>query len=141
MNDRWLILPALGGALVLEIWIAPRAENHPWVVFAALAVVALLTLPAAYLLLEGTTWLAVVTILLGGLGWGLVEGWDARDNYIGPYCEYGARTQNELDRCLDRVNSDEIDNLDTPPAQFARGETTTCGRGAGPFCRGEATSK
>ena len=129
----WLIY---GVGILIGIWIEslvqPLAENHPWTVASVIAVLAVVIGSAVWLLTD-LSGLAVVAILLGAATWGLFSGWDARDNYLTPYCAYGAESQAQIDDCLADVNSDDVDELDTPAARFARGEIG-CGRGAGPLC-------
>jgi hypothetical protein len=130
---------AVAAGVFLEELVRPLAENHPWRVAIVLALAAATVglLYLAHLVLSDQPnrfWVAPALFVLGGLGWGLVVGWDNRDNYLTPYCEYGARSQEQLDGCLAHVNSDDIDALDSPAARFARGETSRCGDGSGPFC-------
>lgn len=125
--------------LIASESVRPFAENHPWrvaLLLAAVAALAGLAFLAQVVLSEAPNllWIGPALLLLGGGGWGLVEGWDARDNYLTPYCEYGADTAAERDRCLETVHSDDIDELDTPAAEFARGETSECAAGAGRLC-------
>ena len=88
----------------------------------------------------GTPWLSPL-VLLGGLAFGWIEGWDNRDNYIDPYCRYGAKSQADLDSCLSQVNSDDIDKLDTNAAKFGRGIIDECRDDAGRYCAAEAKSR
>ena len=122
----------LAGALMEEV-VALWTQNHPWRVAIAGGIA---LVPTLLVLLVFPSRLLIVTAVLvfGSWGIGYVSGLDARDHELGYYCRYGASTQDELDGCMKRINTDEIDELDTPAARFARGETHECGRGSGPFC-------
>lgn len=133
----WVLILALAlvDALIAEA-VRPLAANHPWRVLILLAGASVmgfglsLTMAGARSLMTGA-----LVLVFAGCAWGLISGWDDRDNYLQPYCRYGAASTAELERCLARTRSDDIDRLDTPAARFARGETTECGRDAGPLCR------
>jgi hypothetical protein len=134
----FLVLLAVAvGLTFVEDLVAGPAEHHPWRVTFVLAALGLVVACAWFI---AGSWAAPLLALLGAAGFSLVSGWDARDNYLTPYCSYGAKTQAELDSCLETVESEEIDALDTPAARFARGETTECGAGSGPFCAEAAGS-
>jgi hypothetical protein len=120
--------------ILLEEAVRPTAENHPVVVGLVLGAVALVTL-VPVLFLFGAATAGPLVLVIGGCAWGWIAGWDNRDNYLTPFCEYGATSRGQIERCLDDVNSEDIDRLDTPAARFARGEITKCGADAGPFCK------
>ena len=129
---------AIGAGIVVvalfEGWVELAAQNHPWrvaivgaVVFAAVGL-ALFLLPSGPLI-------AVTLCLAGGWAVGLIAGVDAREKEVSYYCKYGAESQAALDDCMSSVNTDDIAELDTPAARFARGETFECGHASGRFCR------
>ena len=125
-------IAAVVAAALFEQWIALVAQNHPTRV-AILLGVGLLVVGAAWLLQSRATLVVVGFLLAGGvIGW--IEGLDARDHELGDYCKYGARNEAELDDCMADVTTDDIDELDTPAAEFARESTNDCGRGSGPYC-------
>lgn len=80
------------------------------------------------------SWVAPVAILCVAAIWGAAAGSRTRDNYVRPYCMYGAQSQAQLDGCMGRVTADDINRLDTQAARFARGDTSECLDDAGPFC-------
>jgi hypothetical protein len=121
------------GAGLLEGVFELHAQNHPWRV-GILGGVALLLTGLVLLVFPSRTLKITAVLLFGSWGIGYIAGLDARDHELGYYCRYGAASQAELDACMKRINTDEIDELDTPAARFARGETHECGRGSGPFC-------
>jgi hypothetical protein len=127
------ILAIILGYATGQTLVLPHAENHP---VRTGAVLALLLIPAGlvWLVSDGAGMFAVSMIFIAGLGWGWIEGWDNQDNYIDPYCRYGAQSKKQLDSCKAHVNSEEIDKLDTPAAKFALGVIDECGRGSGPYC-------
>jgi hypothetical protein len=129
----------LGGATG-DTFVAPRAENHPIWVGIVLGVL-LLMIGLVWLGSEGSLAMIVSLVFLGGLAFGWIEGWDNRDNYVGPYCRYGATSKGELDSCLSHVNSDDIDKLHTNAAKFARGVIDECRADAGPYCAAEAKTR
>ena len=94
-----------------------------------------------WLVAEKSLAVTVALLVLGGLGFGWIEGWDNRDSYIDPYCRYGAKSQAQLDSCLSQVNSEDIDKLDTNAAEFARETIDECRDDAGPFCAAEAKTR
>ncbi|HEX8645653.1 MAG TPA: hypothetical protein VF715_02055 [Thermoleophilaceae bacterium] len=118
---------------VVEDLVRQVAENHPLGV-GIVGAVAVLLLAAIVFLLAPNAWMAAVALVAGAWFIGLVAGLDARDNELGDYCRYGARSAGELDRCMSSVTTDEIGELDTPAARFARGWTDVCGQGSGPYC-------
>jgi hypothetical protein len=127
MSAKLLAGAVLVAALVLSAYLSQLvqgpSENHPWVVTIVLLCVAAVA-GVVWLVLPGggwqAAWATAAVFLLGGCGFGLVAGWDARDNYLTPYCEYGAKSQAQIDRCLSDVNTEDVDELDTPAARFAR---------------------
>jgi hypothetical protein len=80
------------------------------------------------------SWVAPVAILAAFATYGFVDASRARDNYVRPYCLYGAQSHAQLDGCMSHVTSDDINDLDTPAAQFGRGETSDCLEDSGPYC-------
>ena len=50
------------------------------------------------------------------------------------YCNYGAVSEAQRQGCIDHVTSDDIDQLDTNAARYARGMIDDCRADAGPFC-------
>jgi hypothetical protein len=130
----WYVILFIGA--LIGVWIesvvSPIAENHPWTVTIVIAVLAVVVGGTVWLLTD-LSGLAVVGILLGAAFWGLLTGWDARDNYLTPYCAYSAESQAQIDECLSKINSGDVDKLDTPAARFARGEID-CGPGSGSLC-------
>jgi hypothetical protein len=139
MRTAMVIGAVVFGGATGEVLVAPRAENHPIRVGIVLGVL-LLVVGLVRLVSEGRH-TVVALVFLGGLGFGWFVGWDNRDNYIDPYCRYGAKSQAELDSCLSHVNSDDIDELQTNAAQFARGTIDECRDDAGPYCAAEAKSR
>ena len=136
--QRWLAIGAAAiAAGLLEEAIRLAAQNHPWRV-GIVGGVALLVAGLVLLLFPSRTLIVAAAFLFGAWGVGLVVALDDRDHELGYYCRYGAQSRAELDACMRSVDTDEIDRLDTPAARFARGETTVCGPGSGPFCRGAA---
>ncbi|HEX8053363.1 MAG TPA: hypothetical protein VF517_10245 [Thermoleophilaceae bacterium] len=132
---NWIVIGVvLLLAALFEVWVELIAQNHPWRVAIVGGVVFLLV--GAILFLWPSGPLITLTLLLAGAwAWALVAGLDARDHELGYYCRYGAQTQTELDRCMSSINTDEIEELDTPAARFAVGVRTECGPGSGRFCR------
>jgi hypothetical protein len=125
------------GVGLFEAWVELAAQNHPARVFIAGAVV--FGLVGAVLFLFPSGALIVVSVALaGGWAFALVAALDAREKELGWYCKYGAQSQAEIDDCLSSVNTDDIAELDTPAARFARGETFECGHGSGRYCRDAA---
>src|SRR5215208_4729030 len=114
MRTAMVIGAVVFGGATGEVLVAPRAENHPIRVGIVLGVL-LLMVGLVWLVSEGRH-AVVALVVLGGLGFGWFEGWDNRDNYIDPYCRYGAKSQAELDSCLAHVSSDDIDELQTNAA-------------------------
>ena len=134
----WLVIgAALLAAGLAEEWIRLAAQNHPWRVGIVGGIV-LLAAGLVALVVPGRTLVVAVALLFGSWGIGLISGLDDRDHELGYYCRYGARSSAELDACMERINTDEIEALDTPAARFARGETIVCGRGSGPYCSAAA---
>lgn len=134
----WIFLGAsLLAAALLEQWIELVAQNHPWRV-GLVGGIALLLTGLVLFLYPSRGLIGVAVFLFGAWAIGLVAGLDARDHELGYYCRYDASTQAELDACMKRINTDEIAELNTPAAQFARGETLDCGRGSGPYCAAAA---
>ena len=147
---RWLVI---GGALAagwfLYGYVEQRAENHPWGV-GFLVALCIATAFAHYWWQDlrarprfpyrtrpedpRRAWVAPVAIVLVACVWGVGLGARARDNYLRPYCMYGARSAAQLDGCMAHVHTDDIDPLDTQAARFARGETNECLADAGPYC-------
>ncbi len=84
------------------------------------------------------SWVAPVVILAGFGVYGFIDGKSARDHYVLPYCMYGARSQAQLDGCMSHVTSEEINDLETQAARFARGDTSDCLSDSGPFCEDAA---
>jgi hypothetical protein len=68
-------------------------------------------------------------VALAGCG-----GSESEDDVIGDYCAYGAVSHAQLDGCVDHVTTDQVDDLDTNAAEYARGELDRCLEDAGPFC-------
>src|SRR5687768_518028 len=123
---------AFVAAFVLEEWVAVVAQNHPARVGILLGI-GLVVAAGAWLAGSRLTLIVVGFLLAGGvIGW--IQGLDARDHELGDYCKYGARNEAELDHCMKTVTTSDIDELDTPAAEFARGSTDDCGRGSGPYC-------
>ena len=134
----WLAVGAsLLAAALLEEWIRLATQNHPVRVGVVGGVALLLALMVLFVASSRTLNLATAFVF-GAWAIGLIQGLDDRDHTLGYYCRYGAATQTELDGCMKRANTDEIDQLDTPAARFARGETSECGRESGPFCAAAA---
>lgn len=134
----WLVLgAALVGAALLEEWIRLQAQNHP-VRVGVVGGIALAVAGIVLFLASSRPLVVVAALVFGAWALGLVSGLDDRDHQLGYYCRYGAASQAELDRCMKRVDTDEIDALDTPAARFARGETSVCGPTAGPYCAAAA---
>ena len=132
MKTAAVVIAIILGAL-FEEWLALVTQNHPWGV--AIVGGVLLLVAAAVLFLFPSAWLIGFTAAIG-ISWviGLFSGLDARDHELGYYCKYGAQTQAQLDDCMGSVNTDDIDKLHTPAAEFAHGVRTDCGPGSGPFC-------
>lgn len=80
------------------------------------------------------SWVAPAVIIAAWAGFGFLNGQRARDNYVLPYCLYGAQSRAQLDGCMSHVTSNEINELETQAARFARGETSDCLDDSGPFC-------
>ena len=130
----WLVLGAsLVAAALLEEWIRLQAQNHPWRVAIVGGIGLVLTL-LVLLVFRSVLLVGAAVFVFGAWGIGLIAGLDDRDHELGDYCRYGARSQAEIDACMERVDTDEIAKLDTPAARFAREETNTCGRASGPYC-------
>jgi hypothetical protein len=126
-----VVLILLAG--IFEMWIELVAQNHPWGVGIVGGV--LLAVLALVVFLYPSGWLKLgLAILAGGWAFALVAGLDSREKELSYYCRYGAQSQAQLDGCMASVNTHDIQELDTPAARFAYGETTDCGRGSGPFC-------
>ena len=53
---------------------------------------------------------------------------------VDDYCSYGAVSEAQLEGCIEHVSVEDIDELDTNAAEFARGELDDCRPDAGPFC-------
>jgi hypothetical protein len=139
MRNAMIIAAIIVGGAIGQVSLAPRAENHPIRVGIFIGVL-LLLVGLIWLFSEGGQAL-VAGVFVFALGFGWIEGWDNRDNYIDPYCRYGAKSQAQLDGCLSHVNSDDIDKLHTNAARFARGSTDRCGADAGPYCAAEAKDR
>ena len=136
MTRYLVVLGVLVAGFIVSDLLQPFAENHPWRILIVILVAAPVVALVGWFLTPDSGMgvaTALFLIVLGGCGWGLVAGWDARDNYLTPYCAYGARSETQRDDCLTHANTEEIDKLDTPAARFARGETG-CGAGSGPLC-------
>jgi hypothetical protein len=140
MRSAVVIAAIVFGGATGATFVAPQAENHPIRVGIVLGVL-LLMVGLVWLVSEGWLAVTVAVTLLAGLGFGWIEGWDSRDNYIDPYCRYGAKSQAQLDGCLSHVRSGDIDKLHTNAADFARGTIDECRDDAGPFCAAEAKSR
>jgi len=84
--------------------------------------------------LPDRSWVAPVAIVLVFAGYGAFDAHNARDNYVRPYCLYGAQSQAQLDGCMSHVTSEDINALDTQAATFAAGQTSDCLDDSGPFC-------
>jgi hypothetical protein len=134
-----LIFISIVIAYVFGEYLKLIAENHPWRVGVPVALAALIG-AALWFLAGRTTWVIVTATFILGSVYGLVAGLDARDHDLGDYCKYGAQSQAQLDGCMGHVTTDDIDRLHTPAARFARGETSECGRGSGPYCAEAAKS-
>lgn len=133
MRTKLIIAAAVIPAWVLQGYLRIVAENHPWRIAIVLAFAALLG-AGVWLLTSGSHWPMVAGIFVLGVVYGLVAGLDARDHELGSYCKYGAQTKAQLDGCMSHVTTDDIAKLDTRAARFARGETSECGAGSGPYC-------
>lgn len=134
----WLVIGAtLIAAALLEERIRLVSQNHPWWV-AIVGGIALLVGAAVVFLFPNRALILAGGLLFGAWAIGLIAGLDDRDHELGYYCRYGAGSDAELDACMGRVNTDEIAELDTPAARFARGETIECGPGSGPYCAAAA---
>jgi hypothetical protein len=55
---------------------------------------------------------------------------------VSDYCSYGAVSQAQLEGCIEHVDQDYINRLDTNAARYARGELDRCLADSGPFCEG-----
>lgn len=131
---RWLLLGAsLLVAVLIEDEVRLEAQNHPWRVGIAGGVAGLAAALVLFVL-PSRLLIGAAAFLFGAWAFGLISGLDDRDHQLGYYCRYGAATQAELDACMKRINTEEIDKLDTPAARFSRGETSVCGPGSGPYC-------
>jgi hypothetical protein len=130
----WLVIGAavLAGVLIEET-VSLEAQNHPWRV-GAVGGVALLAAALVLFVFPSRVLIGAAALVFGAWAIGLVAGLDARDHELGYYCRYGAASRAELDACMKRVDTEEIAELDTPAARFARGETSDCGPGSGPYC-------
>lgn len=115
-----LLAAAIGGCVVFYRWQDVRAER-----------------------LRGSTsrpvglarwWLAPAVILAAFCAMGAQAGFSGRDSYLRAYCDYGARSQAQLDGCMSHVTTDDINKRDSQAARFARGETRECLGDAGPYC-------
>ena len=122
-----------------DVYVAPWAENHPILVGILYGVLALV-IGLVWLVFKGGLIAALAIMFLIGVGFGWIKGWDSRDNYLQPYCRYGAKSQAQIDTCLSNVNSDDIDKLDTNAARFARGDVD-CRADAGPYCAAAAKER
>ena len=131
---KWVFLVAgILLTVLFEIWVELGAQNHPWRV--AIVGASVFGLVGAVLFLFPSGPLVAMTVALAsGWAWGLLAGIDAREKQLSWYCKYGAQTQAELDDCMSSIDTSEIEELDTPAARFAYGDTTRCGPGSGPFC-------
>lgn len=130
----------LVAAGLLEDWIRLEAQNHP-VRVGVVGGVALLVTLVVLLLASSRTLVVAAALVFGAWGLGLVSGLDDRDHELGDYCRYGAASRAELDRCMRRIDTDEIGELDTPAARFSRGETNDCGPASGPYCAAAARGR
>jgi hypothetical protein len=127
----WLTVFWLGD-LVLAL-----AERKP-----ALAVsVVLLAGGATYWLYRATAhmkrrwWLGWCVFVLVVNGNSVITGIKCRtEGYVYEYCAYGAVSQAQFNSCRSHVDHHVIDGLDTNAARFAKGQRTSCGGDAGPFC-------
>jgi hypothetical protein len=136
----WLfVFASLVAGAFLEDWVRLATQNHPVRVGVVGGVALLVALMVLFVASSRALTLAVA-FLFGAWGIGLVAGLDDRDHMLGYYCRYGADSRAQLEGCMKHVNTDDIDALDTPAARFARGETSTCGAGSGPYCA-EAASR
>lgn len=120
-------------AVFIEDHVRLEAQNHPWRV-GIVGGVAGLAAALVLLVFPSRVLIAAASLLFGSWAFGLISGLDDRDHTLGHYCRYGAASQAELDACMKRIDTEEIDKLDTPAARFARGETSVCGPGSGPYC-------
>ena len=129
---------AVGVAIVavalFERWVELAAQNHPWRVAIVGAVVFGVVGLVLFLWPSGPL-IAATLCLAGGWCFGLITGLDAREKEVSWYCKYGAQSKAALDDCMSSVNTDDIAELDTPAARFARGETFECGPASGRYCR------
>src|SRR3954447_9458146 len=161
----WLGRCVLYGAAVVGGWflstrvVSPRAENYP----AETAAVLIAAGGVVYLVFQADKrrmrgredatefMFASVSPLVAALSpafiivavlciFGWVQGDQSRTSYLGVYCKYGAVSRAQLNGCMKHVNSDDIDDLETPAARFARGELDECATDSGPFC-GEAAAQ
>jgi hypothetical protein len=131
--SKLVVGAAIVAALVFQEYVRIVAENHPWRVGILLAVAAAIG-AGIWLLSSSRAWPMAAGILLVAVGYGLVAGVDARDHELGHYCRYGAKSQAQLDGCMSHVTTDDIDKLHTRAADFARGWTSECAAGSGPYC-------
>jgi hypothetical protein len=130
----WVVIVAgILAAALFEEWVAIKAQNHPWRV-GIVGGIALVPTGLVLLLFPQRRLMALAAVVFGAWGIGMVSGLDARDHELGDYCRYGAASQAELDACMKRVDTHEIEELDTPAARFARGETNVCGPSSGRYC-------
>lgn len=137
----WVVLGAVVlAAALLEDVIRLEAQNHPWRV-AIVGGVVFLVIGLALVVFPARAAIAAAAFLFGAWAIGLVAGLDDRDHELGDYCRYGASSQAEIDDCMERVDTDEIAELDTPAARFARGETNVCGPGSGRYCAAAARGR
>jgi hypothetical protein len=75
-------------------------------------------------------------LLAFGFAWALSacgSGLDA-DRMVIDYCMYGARSEAQLEGCIDHVTADEVKRRDSNAARWARNGGECLGD-AGPFCR------
>ena len=137
----WIVIGAvLLAAALLEEWFRLVAQNHPWRVGIVGAIV-FAVLGLAVLVFSGRAGTIAVGLLFGSWAIGLIAGLDDRDHQLGDYCRYGAASQEQIEFCMARANTNEIDERDTPAARFSRGETDECGPGSGPYCAAVARER
>jgi hypothetical protein len=84
------------------------------------------------------SWVAPAAILAIAAILGLGAGLRGRDYYLRLYCDYGAQSAAQHAGCMSHVTTDDINELDTQAARFARGETSECLEDSGPYCEDAA---
>jgi hypothetical protein len=103
------------GVTALATWDSGPYRGHDWTAVGALAL--------------------VVGLFAVGTLWAAHKHADRNDQVVEWYCGYGSVSARQLRGCVDHMNAAAVYDLDTPAAEFARGQGGCGDPGSGPYCK------